>query len=94
MTSDAIDNWIERARQNEANSAEHDGACVAKRSNKKSRGDLILEISEKLRPWLTKMYEDVRDENGMIVQPSRVRGIALNVAQLIVQDEEKKISSA
>jgi len=94
MSNDVIDNWIERAKQNEANSAEATGIRVVKRVNKQSRGNLIMEIAEKLRPYLTKLYEDVRDENGMLVQPSRVRGIALNVAQLMVQDQEKKSANA
>ncbi len=53
-------------------------------------GRLIMEIAEKLRPWLTKMFENVRDENGMIVQPARIRGIALNVAQDIINEQMQK----
>lgn len=94
MTTDAIDNWIERAKQNEANSANAAGIRVIKHVKNPSRGNLIMEIAEKLRPWLTKMYDGVRDENGMLVQPARVRGIALNVAQQIVHDQEKKSVNA
>ena len=49
-----------------------------------------MEIAERIRPWLSKMFEGVRDENGMLVQPARVRGIALDVAQRIVQEQNKK----
>lgn len=94
MDNDAIENWIERAIKNEArDNSSPAGLKVIKRSAQ-TRGNLIMEIAEKLRPWLSKMFEGVRDENEMLVQPSRVRGIALNVAQQIVLEHEKKSASA
>jgi hypothetical protein len=52
-----------------------------------STGRLIMEVADKIRPHLMKMFEGVRDENEMIVQPARVRAVALNLAQSIVKEE-------
>lgn len=95
MTHDAIDNWIERAKQAEGdiNPANND-IKVIRRGSMQTRGNRIMEIAEYLRPWLTKMYAGVRDENGMLVQPSRIRGIALNAAQEIVYAQSNKIAEA
>ena len=94
MTNDAINNWIEKAKQSEVASAAESGIKVIKRAPSQSRGNMIMEIAEKLRPWLTKMFEGVRDENGMLVQPARIRGIALNVAQDIVAEQNNKAANA
>ncbi|MCE2926447.1 MAG: hypothetical protein LW823_02205 [Rickettsiales bacterium] len=92
MTHDAINNWIEKAKQVDDAAAAESGVRVIRNPKAPSRGAQIMEIAEKLRPWFAKMFEGVRDENGMLVQPARVRGIALNVAQRIVQEEERKLA--
>lgn len=51
-------------------------------------GNLIMSIAEAIRPWLMKMFEGARDENGMLVQPARVRAISLNVAQRLVKENK------
>lgn len=53
-----------------------------------STGSLIMEIAELLRPSLMKRLEHCKDENGMPVQPARVRGIALIIAQEIVKQQK------
>lgn len=58
-----------------------------------TRGNLIMEIAEKIRPWLARMLGEVRDENGMLVQPARVRAIALNMAQSIVKEQEAQATA-
>jgi hypothetical protein len=92
MTHDALEGWIKNARQSGGESALASGIRVIRNPKAPSRGAQIMEIAEKLRPWFAKMFEGVRDENGMLVQPARVRGIALNVAQRIVQEEEGKLA--
>lgn len=89
MAGDVISNWVEKAKSGGEPEPQSNGVVVIKR-DALTKGNLIMEIAERLRPWLTKMFEGVRDENGMLVQPARVRGIALNVAQSIVNEEDKK----
>lgn len=53
-----------------------------KPKNYQSNGTLIMQIAEEvIRPYLMKKLADCRDENGMPVQPARIRGIALIMAQ-------------
>lgn len=53
-----------------------------------TRGALIMELAELLRPALMQRLQGCRDENGMIVQPARVRGIALIIAQEMVKAKQ------
>lgn len=62
---------------------------VIRTADMRSNGGSIIDIAEKLRPWLAKMFEGVRDENGMLVQPARIRGIALNLAQYMVKEQQQ-----
>lgn len=90
MTHDVISSWVEKAKAAEATSAPSDGVRVIRASELHSRGNVIMDIAERIRPWLMKMFEGARDENGMLVQPARVRGIALNMAQNIVKEQDNK----
>jgi len=89
MTNDAIDSWIKNAKSGTLSAPVTPGVKVIKRVPK-SKGNIIMEMAEKIRPWLMKMFEGVRDENGMLLQPAHIRGIALNVAQSIIKEEENK----
>jgi hypothetical protein len=93
MSHDPIDNWIEKAKMSAQDNSEpsQSGVKVIRRPAK-TRGNVIMDIAEKLRPILTKMFEGARDENGMLVQPARVRAIALNVAQDIIKEQEQKVA--
>ncbi len=93
MSHEIINSWVEKARQNgkEAEAAQQGVKVI--RASDPNRGNLIMEIAEKIRPWLTKLFANVRDENGMLVQPARIRGIALNVAQRIVAEQEAKANA-
>lgn len=91
MSHDAINSWVERAKE----AAHHAGAApresgvtVVTRQDAQLRGSLIMDIAEKIRPLIANFFKDARDENGMLVQPARVRAIALNVAQGIVNDQQ------
>ena len=55
----------------------------------KSKGNIIMEVAEMLRPWLMQKLEGMRDKNGMVAQPAHIRGIALNIAQRLLNEQEK-----
>ena len=86
MSHDAISNWVERAKSNASgdDASEIGGVQVIRREQAHAKGNIIMSIAEILRPWLMKVYEGVRDNNGLLVQPATVRAIALNVAQDMV----------
>ncbi|MGE0755094.1 MAG: hypothetical protein AB7L92_08055 [Alphaproteobacteria bacterium] len=89
MSHESITHWVEKAKTAGGVVVADNGVRVVHGSDLKTRGGSIIEIAEKLRPSLAKMFEGVRDENGMLVQPARIRGIALNLAQFIVKNENK-----
>jgi hypothetical protein len=68
------------------------GPKVNNMNNKriKTTGDLILQVAEALKPGLQDELEGVCDENGMPVQPARVRGIAILIAQELVKSYMNK----
>lgn len=93
MSNDAINTWIEKAEESataKSAHAEKTDLKVVQRSSPRTRGNVIMDIAEKIRPILAKLFEGARDENGMLVQPARVRAIALNVAQDIIKEQEQK----
>ncbi len=68
-------------------SAGRQGPKINNMNNKRvqTMGELILQVAEALKPGLQDELEGVRDENGMPVQPARVRGIAIIIAQELVK---------
>jgi hypothetical protein len=92
MSHDAINNWVEKAKGQINTANESSGVQVIKRPVAMTKGNIIMELAEKLRPWLTTVLTGLRDENGMLVQPARIRAVALNVAQDIVKRQEEKHS--
>jgi hypothetical protein len=91
MSNDAINNWVEKAKSHtESADNRAGGVQVVKRAVPVTKGNIIMEVAEKLRPWLTSLFANVRDEHGMLVQPAKVRAIALNVAQDLVRKQEEK----
>ena len=94
MVQEVLSDWLVKAKSVAPVMADNAGVRVIRREESKGKGAVILEVADKIRPWLSKMFEGVRDENYMLVQPSRVHGIALNVAKSIVNSEEKKQKKA
>jgi hypothetical protein len=92
MDEKVISHWLDKTRARPASETAA-GVQVIRREKAPPRGQIIMEMAEKLRPWIASMFENVRDDNGMLVQPSRVRGIALNVAQRIVHEQELKAAN-
>lgn len=60
------------------------GAAQAKKAPQ-TTGQLIMQIAEMLRPRIAEYLKNARDENGMPVQPARIRGISLIIAQELVK---------
>src|SRR5689334_19462213 len=93
MSHDAINSWIEKAKHAgktiKSAASDQPGIQVI-RAPAPNAGQIIVDLSERIFPWLMKMFDGARDENGMAVQPAHIRGIALNVAQGIVKEQEKK----
>lgn len=88
MSHDAMNSWAEKAKSFEPlMQAPHDGVHIITCDETRNKGSVIMEIAERIRPWLMQLFDGVRDENGMLVQPSHIRGIALNVAQNIVREQ-------
>lgn len=94
MSNEPINMWIERAKESAASSDApgEEGVKVIHRQHRKTRGNVIMDIAERIRPILAKLFEGARDENGMLVQPAHVRAIALNVAQDIIKEQEQKVA--
>ncbi len=95
MSHDAINSWVSGAKSSRkadlSDAAKSAAITVVRRTQAQARGNLIMEIAEKIRPHLLKMFAGVRDENGMLLQPAHIRGIALNMAQNIAKEQEIKI---
>ena len=85
-----MSHWVKKAKsthdERTANKVENPPGVKVIRNKPKSTGETIMEIADAIWPSLMKLFEGTRDENGMLVQPARVRGIALNVAQGLVKD--------
>lgn len=95
MTRDPIGNWVEKAKSTNSEAAQGagddvqtNGVRVIRREESKSKGGMIMEIAEKIRPFLMNMFHGIRDEKGMLYQPAHVRGIALNMAQDLLKMHE------
>ena len=89
MAKDVIGHWVEKAKTAGSDVQQAGGVQVIRREPK-SKGEVIMDIADKIWPSLMKLFSGVRDENGMLMQPAHVRGIALNVAQDLVNNNEKK----
>lgn len=67
---------------------------AAKRAEPKSRGSVIMDIAEKIRPFVMNIYAGLRDEAGMLYQPAHIRGVALNMAQDLLKMHEENSNRA
>jgi len=92
MSYETIGDWITSAKSGALAAPKTPNIKVIKRVPK-SKGNIIMEVAEKLLPWLMQVFDGARDENGMLVQRSRIRAIALNAAQGIIAEQDKKHSA-
>lgn len=61
------------------------GHSAAVKDSFQTRGAMIMEVAEVIRPVLQEWLREWRNEHNMPIRPERVRAIALNVAQDIVR---------
>lgn len=99
MTNDAINNWIEQAKQPKGNfvvgnNPNAQRPQVIKRVETDQRGKLIMLIADAIRPVLAKFLDGKRDHSGLPFQPAHVRGIALNIAQGMVKQQDTNTATA
>lgn len=88
MSHETISNWIARAKMAPETSSYAGGVKVIRRADAHKGHNLIEAIAEKLKPWLTKTFENAHDRNGVLVSPAAISAIALDTAQDIVNQSE------
>ena len=85
MTNEAIQSWIQKSKdQSHANPKQQAGVTVI-RTEPKSKGAMIMDLADRIRPGLMKMFEGVRGDDNMLLAPATIRGYALNVAQELLK---------
>ena len=87
MSNEPIEHWIAKARQVKTE-VKAEGSLLVQSRKPKTNGQVIMEIAETIRPIIAAFFKNARDGNGMLVQPARIRGIALNVAQDLVKAQQ------
>jgi hypothetical protein len=85
--NDNINEWVGRARANENESAESQpkSVKVIRKESVPSRGQLIMQIADKLLPHLTQWFHGKYNDEGMLIQNSHVRGFAIDMAEGLVK---------
>jgi len=86
MSNESIGDWVQKAKSapNSPDSVKGNTVTVIRRTPL-SKGQVIMDMAEKLIPGLTDLFKGVRDNTGMLLQPAHVRGIALNMAQGLIK---------
>lgn len=91
MTDKPLNSWIEQiARSTQINAASGDGSGVQviQRKHKPLQGNIIVDVAEKIRPIMLKMFAGAKDENGVVLQPAKIRAMSLNLAQRLVKEQQ------
>lgn len=86
MSHEGINQWVQKAKTVPGIPDDQKGIVVIKCADAANKGRMIMEVAEKIRPLLMKLFEGVRDKSGMLMQPAHIRGVALNVAQDLVNE--------
>ncbi|MDX2073468.1 MAG: hypothetical protein SFX19_03775 [Alphaproteobacteria bacterium] len=93
MTTDNINEWVDKAKQSEADdsSASSSGGVrvVRNQPQHQSIGNMIMAVADKIRPHIAAMCDGVRNNEGMLIQPAHIRGIALEMAEGLVKDHQR-----
>ncbi len=89
MANETISNWVSKAK-NATPPAASQGVTVVRRDVPMTKGQMIMDVADRLWPGLMELFKDVRDKSGLLLQPAHVRGIALNMAQDLVQKHDSK----
>ena len=94
MAQETISSWVQKAKiagddSASSNSVNGSSIKVIRREVPMTKGNMIMDIAEKIRPFLMNLFLGIRDEAGMLYQPAHVRGIALNMAQDLLRKHEE-----
>ena len=94
MSQDVINQWVKKAKASTNSTQGSDAVTVVRRSEKsgraKTKGEMIMSLADKLFPAFAKIFIGIPDDDGIIMQPAHVRGLALNVAQEVIKREADK----
>jgi hypothetical protein len=94
MSQDTIGSWLEKAKSSQSDESSSDSRIkVIRREEPVSKGNMIMAIAEKIRPHLMSFFDGVRDDEGILLQPAHIRGMALNMAQGLLRRHELNIKS-
>ena len=88
MNENGMQSWVSTAKangENAANATDDRSVRVVRRPPAQSIGNVIMEVAEKLRPHLMKLFEGEYDDKGLLLQPAHIRGIALDMAAGLVK---------
>ena len=90
MSHDAISSWVENAKNGSRSpsDAPRQGVQVVRATPQPNKGNIILELADKLLPSISRMLTGVRDDNGLLLQPAHIRAITLDVAQRLVKQHQ------
>ena len=93
MAEDNISHWVKKAKDG-SSAQHHNGVNVIRRAEPKTKGEMIMDIADRIWPSMMKLFADTRDENGVLMQPAHVRGIALNVAQDLLKNKDAQLKKS
>lgn len=88
MSNEATKKWVGKTG--------HGDAVRVKKSSSASsnivmsKGAMIMEMADRMWPHLSEMLTGVRNDKGLLVQPAHIRGMALNIAQDLMNKHEAK----
>lgn len=93
---DNINEWTKQAKASEDEGASSTGGVRVVRNKPvhQSIGQIIMQVADKIRPHLSSLFEGSHNSDGMLVQPAHIRGLALEVAEWMVKEEQKNRKSA
>ena len=94
MNEDGINKWVGHARANENASDGNNGVKVIRNEPQKSRGTLIMEMADRLRPYLSQWFDGKYNDDGMLIQPAHVRGFAIEMAEHLVKQQYQNDNTA
>lgn len=88
MANEPIGSWVNKAKANQVAPSAPAGVNVVRREVPMTKGQMIMDLADKLWLGLPELFKDVRDRSGMLLQPAHLRGIALNMAQDLIRKQE------
>ena len=90
MNEDNMSEWVNRAKATESDnnsSGDVRSVKVVRKEVPKNTGQLIMEMADKLRPYLTKWFDGKYNDDGMLIQPAHIRGFAIEMAENLIKKQ-------